>query len=66
MNILAINAAASAGSAQNATGSAFLKAAVQSHVIKGLGMGAGMGLGIGAWILGIAGVGYLVYKKINH
>ncbi|MBF0448788.1 MAG: hypothetical protein HQL67_11350 [Magnetococcales bacterium] len=66
MNLPAVNAAASAGAAQNATGSGLLKVAVQSHVIKGLGMGAGMGLGMGVWILGIAGIGYLVYKRIRH
>lgn len=63
MNFPAINAMASSGAAQSATGSTVLKFAVQSHLVKGLGMGMGMGLGMGIWMVGIAGVGYLVYRK---
>ncbi|WP_041641056.1 hypothetical protein [Magnetococcus marinus] len=66
MNFPAINAAASAGAANSATGSSLLKVAVQSHLIKGLGMGAGMGLGVGIWVLGIAGAGYLLYRSYQR
>ncbi|MBF0175740.1 MAG: hypothetical protein HQL63_02655 [Magnetococcales bacterium] len=64
MNFPAINSAASSGAAKAATGSSsLLKFAVQSHLIKGLGMGAGMSLGVGVWVLGIAGMGYWLYRK---
>ncbi len=66
MNFPAINATASTGSAQFASGSPLLKVAVQSHLIKGLGMGAGMGLGVGVWMLGIGGVAYLLYRRYKH
>lgn len=63
MNLPAINAAASSGAANQAVGSGILKFAVQSHLVKGLGMGAGMSLGIGVWVVGIVGVGYWLFRK---
>ncbi len=63
-----VNAIAAAGNGANAaalSGSPLLKALVQSHVIKGLGMGVGMGTGFAVLAAGLAVVagGYLLWRK---
>ncbi len=63
-----VNTLATAGNGAKTAalgGSPLLKALIQSHVVKGLGMGVGMGTGLAVWMAGAAalGGGYLMWKK---